>query len=126
MAASLEARVPFLDHELVEYGYNIPSEYKLAGYKQALTDAVDDMVPKRILERDKHGFNVPVTEWFREDHDAIAAWFTEANVGAAPYLDTDAVFDLRRAHRRGNANHGMTLWKVLTYVAWYHEFVAQE
>ncbi|QIO22764.1 asparagine synthase (glutamine-hydrolyzing) [Haloarcula sp. JP-L23] len=123
MAASLEARVPFLDHELVEYAYNVPSDYKLAGYKRALTDAVDDVVPARILERDKHGFNVPVSEWFRRDHDAIAGWLTEAYVGATPYLDTDAVFALRRAHRRGNADHGMTLWKVLTYVAWYDEFV---
>ena len=126
MAASLEARVPFLDHELVEYAYNIPSEYKLAGYKRALTDAVNDVVPSRVLNRDKHGFNVPVTEWFRRDNEAIDAWFTESHVGAAPYLDTDAVFELRRAHRRGDANHGMTLWKVLTYVAWYHEFIESE
>jgi asparagine synthase (glutamine-hydrolysing) len=126
MAASLEARVPFLDHELVEYAYNIPTEYKLAGYKQVLADAVDETVPARILQRDKHGFNVPVSEWFRRDHDAIDAWFTEANVGAAPYLDTDAVFELRRAHRRGSADHGMTLWKVLTYVAWYREFLAED
>lgn len=126
MAASLEARVPFLDHELVEYAYNIPTEYKLAGYKQALTDAVDDMVPARILERDKHGFNVPVSEWFRRDHDAIAGWLTESNLGATPYLDTETVFELQRAHRRGDADHGMTLWKVLTYVAWYDEFIESE
>ncbi|WP_254280367.1 asparagine synthase (glutamine-hydrolyzing) [Haloarcula marina] len=126
MAASLEARVPFLDHELVEYAYNVPTEYKLDGYKRALTDAVDDVVPARILDRDKHGFNVPVSEWFREDHEAIAGWLTETHVETAPYIDSDRVFDLRRAHRHGDADHGMTLWKVLTYVAWYHEFLVEE
>jgi len=74
MAASLETRVPFLDHELVEYAHIIRSEYKLAGYKQVLVDAANDVVARRILDRDKHGFSVPVSEWFRHDHEAIAGW----------------------------------------------------
>jgi asparagine synthase (glutamine-hydrolysing) len=122
MAASLEARVPFLDHELVEFVYNLPSEYKLDdGYKPLLNRAVADVVPDRVRNREKHGFQVPITRWFREDHEAIERWLTEERVAAAPYINADRVFDYWRAHRRGRANHRSVLWKTLNYVAWYHE-----
>lgn len=92
-------------------------------YKSLLTAAVSDIVPARTLERDKHGFDVPVAEWFRDRHPAIERWVTEERVGRTPWLEPTAVFDLYAAHRWGDADHAMTPWKVLTYVTWYHEFV---
>lgn len=126
MAHSLEARVPFLDHELVEYAYSVPSEYKTRGYKSLLTAAVSDVVPDRTLERDKHGFDVPVVEWFRDRHPAIERWLADERLDRTPYLETDVVRELYEAHYRGTADHAMTLWKVLSYVAWHDEFVASE
>jgi asparagine synthase (glutamine-hydrolysing) len=121
MAASLEARVPFLDHELVEFVYNAPSEYKLDGsYKPLLNSAVSDVVPDRIRSREKHGFRVPIDRWFREDHEAIEGWLTEERVSAVPYVDADRVFDLLSEHRRERADNRSALWKILNYVAWYH------
>jgi asparagine synthase (glutamine-hydrolysing) len=126
MAHSLEARVPFLDHELVEYAYNVPSAYKTRGYKSLLTAAVSDLVPDRTLERDKHGFDVPVAAWFRDRHPVIERWLAEERLDRTPYLATDTVRGLYESHYRGRTDHAMTLWKVLSYVAWYDEFVASE
>jgi asparagine synthase (glutamine-hydrolysing) len=124
MASSLEARVPFLDHRFVQFAYNIPSEYKIARneYKPILKRAVNDILPKRVHQREKHGLSVPIADWFREGHEAIEGVLTEDAVERAPYLDADALFSLWRAHRRGNANNCITLWKALNYVAWHMEY----
>lgn len=123
MANSLEARVPYLGHDLVEFLYSVPSKHKLSGgYKPLLSAAVADIVPERTRERSKHGFNVPVDEWFRTDQEAIAGWLTEEHIDLVPYLRSDAVFDIWSAHRDGE-DRGELLWKCLSYVAWYHEFV---
>lgn len=122
MAASLEARVPFLDHRLVEFAYNIPTEYKQGGYKPILNRAMKDILPDRIRNRDKHGFSVPVSEWFRQDHHAITKWLDYDRVAATPYMSADEIHDIWEDHKRGEDNSGI-LWKVITYVAWYHRIV---
>ncbi len=67
MAHSLEVRVPFLDHRLLEYAATIPPELKLRGMerKHILKRAVRDLLPPEILNRRKMGFSVPLTVWFR-------------------------------------------------------------
>jgi asparagine synthase (glutamine-hydrolysing) len=124
MASSLEARVPFLDHQFVQFAYNVPSEYKISGneYKPILKRAVSDILPERIYQREKHGLSVPIADWFREGHKAIEGVLTEEAVERAPYLEADALFSLWRAHRRGKTNNCITLWKALNYVAWYGEY----
>src|SRR5205814_8547138 len=67
MAASIESRVPYLDHEFVEHVAAIPGRNKLHGWhtKAALRAALRDLVPREILTRRKMGFPVPVNRWFR-------------------------------------------------------------
>jgi len=124
MAASLEARVPFLDHELVEFVYGVPSEYLTEDgrYKPLLKRAVRDLVPQRTLERSKQGFGVRQQEWLRSDHDAITRWLAADRLEPVPFLDGGYVHDIWDAHRRDRTDHGVTLWKILNYVAWYHQF----
>jgi len=128
MAASLEARVPFLDPELVSFVYNTPSNLKVSQneYKPLLKRAVGDIVPDRVLQRDKHGLSVPVSSWFEQDHEAIAGWLTEENLKRAPYISAESVFDTWQHHRTGREEYGMTLWKALNYVAWHETFVVPE
>jgi asparagine synthase (glutamine-hydrolysing) len=69
MANSLEVRVPFLDHELVNYVSSIPSNYKIDKNtrKKILKDAFKDYMPKDIYNRPKQGFEVPLLKWFRTE-----------------------------------------------------------
>ena len=123
MAHSLEARVPFLDQQLVEFAHGLPDHLKReSGYKPLLNRAVADLLPDRTRTRAKSGFNVPVDRWFRRGHEAVERWLREEYVEAAPYLDADHVFDEWATHRRGDQAVGGYLWRCLTYVAWYHEF----
>lgn len=128
MYASLEARVPFLDHNVVEFTYNLPSRYlaKNGKYKPLLKRAVSDILPERTLKREKQGFGIQQGEWLRSDHDAIAHWLTEERLGEVPYLNTNNVLSLWDKHRKRNKDYGVTLWKILNYVAWYYEYVSSE
>src|SRR5439155_21515477 len=69
MAASIEARVPFLDHRLAEYVSTLPDEARVRGLrtKWILREAVKKILPARILKRPKVGFRVPVIQWFRNE-----------------------------------------------------------
>ena len=68
MAASIESRVPFLDHHLVEFVAGLPADRKLSGFstKRILREAVRDVLPREILERPKMGFPVPFGSWLRD------------------------------------------------------------
>jgi asparagine synthase (glutamine-hydrolysing) len=122
MAASLEARVPFLDHNMVEFAYSIPTKFKRNGYKPVLNRAMSDLLPERTRNREKHGFGVPVTEWFRENHYAVTKWMDYDRIAAAPYVNADQIHKLWKRHKNGTDNSRI-LWKALTYVAWYHRIV---
>jgi asparagine synthase (glutamine-hydrolysing) len=126
MAASLEARVPYLDHALVELLARVPRETKLGSgpYKPVLRRAVEDVVPERVMNRSKHGFTVPVGEWFEQGHEGIEAWLTEEKIERTPHLETATVLDMWTRHRRGRTDYRMPLWKCLNYVAWYHTHLA--
>ncbi|MFZ9848225.1 MAG: asparagine synthase-related protein, partial [Flavobacteriales bacterium] len=69
MANSLEVRVPFLDHELVNFVFSLPEEYKICNThrKRILQDTFKDILPERLYKRPKHGFEVPLLSWFRSD-----------------------------------------------------------
>lgn len=124
MAASLEARVPFLDHELVQYAYNVPANvHASAGPKQLLKRAVADIVPGRTLEREKQGFMVPVGVWLSNDVDPLTKWLDTSYVSKTPLLQDDAVAQLVEEHRTGEANHSTSLWRILNYTAWYDTHV---
>lgn len=125
MAASLEARVPFLDHNIVEFAYGIPTKFKQDGYKPVVNRAMEDVLPERIRNREKHGFSVPVTEWFRQDHYAVTKWMDHSKLAATPYVQADSVHDIWAEHKKGTDNSRI-LWKILTYVAWYHRVVQGE
>ena len=74
MATSVEARVPFLDHHLVEYAMGLPRSLKVEGAsgKHILKRALDEILPQDLLYNRKRGFGAPVREWFRS---ALAGWF---------------------------------------------------
>jgi asparagine synthase (glutamine-hydrolysing) len=124
MNASLEARVPFLDRDLVEVAMAIPHSVKTDGdYKPVLRKTVEDFVPSVVLKRDKMGFSVPVSEWIEDRRDPIERWISEEKLDATPYVDTEQVRTAYAEHYRGTKSHSRMLFRVLVYVAWHHTVV---
>lgn len=126
MAASLEARAPFLDHELVEFAAGIPVNLKLRGRttKHILKEAARGLLPDDIIERPKHGFGVPVGRWFRIDlRDYAREVLLDPATLARGYFRPGAVRDLLDAHVQGRRNHGQLIWLLLTFEWWHRLFI---
>jgi len=122
MSASIEGRVPFLDHKLVEFTMDIPEAYKVKGgvKKHLLKKALGNLLPAEIVHRPKVGFAAPMAEWLRGDFGARA----EATVMGSELLKDD-VFDRDhiaaefRAHRQGRKDEAVRLWTLFNLAAWH-------
>jgi asparagine synthase (glutamine-hydrolysing) len=125
MAASVESRVPFLDHEFVEYAAAIPARFKLRGWrtKVVLREALRDLVPRAILARPKMGFPVPVGRWFRGPFWPVVQEFVLGPRALRRRLFEPAVLRrLAEAHRRGAGEHGERLWLLVNLEIWQRVF----
>jgi asparagine synthase (glutamine-hydrolysing) len=129
MAASVESRVPFLDHLLVEDVLTMPARVKLRGVttKAVVRAAVADLVPQSILTRRKMGFPVPVARWLRGPFwSVIEDLVLSPRALARGWFVPGAVRRLAEEHRRGERNHGDRLWLLLTFEIWQRLFVDGE
>jgi len=121
MAASLEARSPFLDRELVEYVAALPDRFKLRGRraKAILREAFADLIPPEIDRRPKMGFGVPVGTWFRGH---LRGYVRDVLLpSTARYRETLSgafVERLVASHLAGEANYGPQLWSLICYERW--------
>jgi len=125
MAASIESRVPFLDHPLTEWVAQLPPTMKLRGTttKWILRQAMQDKLPQRILERRKMGFPVPLAAWLRGQWAPLLSEYVTGNRARARGLfDANAVARLVDEHRRG-VNHSQRLWALLTFEIWARVFL---
>ena len=126
MAASLEARAPFLDHELLELVVRIPVNLKLHGSttKYILKEAARGLLPDDIIDRQKHGFGVPVGRWFREDlRDYAREILLDPRAAGRGYFRPNAVRRLLDEHASGQRNHGQRIWLLLTVEWWHRLFI---
>ena len=129
MAASIESRVPFLDHPLVEFTATLPERLKLRGRttKYILREAMRDYLPAGILSRSKMGFPVPVGRWFREGHRGIVDDFVLGERAAARDLfDAATVRTLADEHAAGLQDHTERLWALVNVEIWHRIFVDGE
>ena len=121
MAWSIESRVPLLDYRIVELSARIPSWYKIrrGTPKSILREAVRGLVPDEILDRrDKKGYPVPTTPWFRGPLADYIRNVMAAELLCADYVDVDVARRLAADHASGHADHGATLWKILNLELW--------
>ena len=129
MAASIESRVPFLDHELVEHVAAMPGRFKLRGLetKAVLRAAVRDLVPPAILTRRKMGFPVPVGRWLRGAFwPAVEEFVLGARALERGLFQPSALRQLAEEHRTGQARHGDRLWLLVNLEIWHRVFVDGE
>ena len=129
MAASIESRVPFLDHPLVEFAARLPQRLKLRGVttKHVLREAMRDWLPPEILARKKMGFPVPVGAWLRDAHRPVLDEFvTSARALGRGFFAPDEVQRLVASHVSGEQNHAERLWSLINLEIWQRVFLDGE
>jgi asparagine synthase (glutamine-hydrolysing) len=126
MATSVEARVPFLDHHLVEYALGVPRSLKVEGTtgKHILKRALENVLPHDLLYEPKRGFGAPVREWFR---GGLGGWFSERLINSTmrkrDFLDYSFVARMLDEHRSGKRDWGFHLWALLNLSLWYERWI---
>ena len=129
MAASIESRVPFLDHKLVEYSTALPDRLKLRGWttKYVLREAMKGLLPESILRRGKMGFPVPLGRWFRGEFRPLLDEFVVGERTVARGLfQYDFLRRLVQEHAAGTADHTERLWTLVNFEMWQRHFLDGE
>ena len=126
MSTSIEARVPFLDHKLVEFTMDIPMQWKIRNgeTKYLLKKALADLLPNEILYRQKMGFAAPMAQWLRGDFGRRA----EAVVLGSPlmergFLNRDHIAQKFREHIEGRRDNALHLWTLFNLTSWYDHWI---
>lgn len=125
MAASIESRVPFLDHELASYVSSLPDHYRVKGMKTKwiLRQAGKSLIPEKILNRPKVGFRVPVNQWFQ---GPMKGYLMDHLQGAGSktrgYFDPQVLDRVLDDHVEGRQNHEKLLWSLLNLEIWHRQY----
>lgn len=129
MAHSIEARVPLLDHELIEFVETIPSNFKLRGQttKHILKQAMADLIPKEIVHRPKMGFGVPLRKWLNNElRELLYDTLTDRRARERGLLNPRAVLALLDEHARGRRDNSLHLWGLLNLELWHRSFIDRQ
>jgi len=126
MSVSIEPRVPFLDHKLVEFTMNLPTEIKVKKgvTKWVLKEAVRDLIPDEIIDRPKMGFGAPMVQWLRGDFGRSV----EAQLCSTRFFDRFpakriSVLNMLKRHRDGQADFALYIWAFYNAVAWFDTWI---
>jgi asparagine synthase (glutamine-hydrolysing) len=129
MAASIESRVPFLDHPLVEFTARIPASHEIKGMagKFILKEAVADLLPDDIVYRKKMGFPTPWAYWLAGPQmEEIERLLSDPRSTARNIFRPDAVRRTFAEHRSGRRDHGNRIWRLLNLELWQRVFLDGE
>ena len=124
MATSVESRVPFLDHKLVEFSCGLPERLKLRGgtTKYILRQSMKDVLPQSILARPKMGFPVPIGSWFRGAYSPVVdEYVLSERARARGIFNPDYVQTIVSRHREGE-DHAERLWSLVNFEIWQRQF----
>ena len=122
MAASIESRVPFLDHVLVEWAMRVPASIQIRGTagKRILKKAMEDLLPQSIIYRPKLGFPTPWSGWLAGAQlDGIEHLLLESRSMSRGFFRKSAVEKLFREHRAGYRDHYDRIWRLLNLELWH-------
>jgi asparagine synthase (glutamine-hydrolysing) len=127
MAHGLEVRVPFLDHELVEFFASLPPSWKLDGFetKAIMRSAFKDILPPEIVGRGKQGYSLPVKNWLREEMRDLLVDTLDRSLLVREHLHVEFVRQLIDEHMARRANHNHILWALLNAALWHERFIEE-
>jgi asparagine synthase (glutamine-hydrolysing) len=127
MATSVEARVPFLDHHLIEYAMSLPRDLKVRGQtgKHILKRALESVLPAEVLYKPKRGFGAPVREWFRgPEGENLIQRLLNSPIRERNFFDYSFVRRMADEHARETRDWSANLWCLLNLSLWYEHWIA--
>jgi asparagine synthase (glutamine-hydrolysing) len=126
MAPSLEARVPLLDHKLVEFVFSLPGDLKVRGLetKWLFKKTMERLLPAETIYRKKEGFSIPIKHWLREDlRDMVRTYLDEKRLGEEGLFNPPPVQAMIKAHMDGRENYSHQLWSLLVFEIWKDNYL---
>ncbi|WP_342349206.1 asparagine synthase (glutamine-hydrolyzing) [uncultured Nitrospira sp.] len=126
MANSLELRVPFLDHHLLEFAMSLPDEYRLKGWegKLALKKVMEKFLPHEIIYRKKKGFPVPVAKWFRENlYHQVRDVLLDSKSLTRNYFQESYIDNALKRHRQGKEDLSRRLFSLVALEMWHKKYI---
>src|SRR6266576_2147846 len=127
MATSVEARVPFLDHHLIEYAMGLPGALKVKGQtgKHILKRALESVLPADVLYKPKRGFGAPVREWFRgPGGEGLIGQLMNSSIRERNFFDYSFIQRMADEHQRETRDWSANLWCLLNLSLWYDHWIA--
>jgi asparagine synthase (glutamine-hydrolysing) len=124
MASGLEARIPFLDKELIAFGFALAPRFKIRGrvLKWIVREWARDVLPRSIVERPKWGFRVPLAQWFRGSlRDTLNDYLRSPRGLCGRFGTPAAISELLGAHDGGRVDANLALWTLLAAEVWYQD-----
>jgi asparagine synthase (glutamine-hydrolysing) len=125
MAHSLEARSPFLDHEVMELSARLPTSWKVRGQqtKRILREIFADLMPESVTKRGKVGFGVPLGMWFRGPlYDSAADLLLAPDAKVRDFFHLEPLHRMIKENRDGQADHGKRIWALLMLESWLRRY----
>lgn len=126
MAASIELRVPFLDHRMVEFGFSLPDEYKIKKgiRKYLLKKEMEGKLPNHILYQKKKGFPIPIKEWFRGKlFNPVSEILLDQKTLKRGYFNSKYIHSILQKHKQGNEDLSRRILSLLVLELWHRQYI---
>lgn len=126
MAASLEAREPFLDQHIIQFAATLPDHFKYhqGTKKYILKEIVHQYIPKSMMDRPKMGFAIPIEKWLLTDlKPLVDTYINEQTLSAQNIFNTPIVLDIKKKFYNGKKEFGIKIWYFLMFQMWYERWM---
>ena len=126
MAVSLEARVPYLDRDVVKMAFQVPGSLKLVRgeTKSILKKVAERYIPRECLYRPKEGFSIPIKQWLKSTlRPLMESSLSPDRLRSQGIFDCKEVSAMMQQHLEGSANHSHVLWTMMVFQAWHREWM---
>jgi asparagine synthase (glutamine-hydrolysing) len=126
MATSLEARVPLLDHKIVEFAFSMPEDLKLRGYttKWFFKKSMEGILPDEIIYRQKEGFSIPIKNWLKNElKDLMFEYLSEKRIKETGIFNYNYIKKMIDEHINNRENHSHRLWTLILFNMWKERFL---